>query len=170
MKVINGVLFKLNWIACVVGGALWGALGVAALIGFSGYAGTLKRDAGLALCLGAIGAALDTLWIALGWLDYGTLFAPLWIIMLWVGLALCLNHAMAFFVSRPLLGGALSGAAAPLTYLSGASLGAVVVPNAWWLGVIGLVWGVLFTGVFWYLQNQMTRIQEVETAGVAPQS
>ena len=154
MKLVNAILFKLNWIACVVGGAYWGAFGVAALVGFSIYAGTSKRDLSLALFLGAVGAALDTLWITFGWLDYGTLLAPIWIVMLWIGLALCLNHAMAFFIDRPVIGGILSGMAAPLTYLSGASLGAVVVPNVWWLAAIGVVWAGLFFGVFSHLQDQ----------------
>ena len=154
MKIVNGILFKLNWIACVVGGAIWGAFGIAALLGFSLYAGSWRRDIPLVLGLGIVGAVLDTLWIMLGVLDYGTTLAPPWIIMLWIGLALTLNHAMSFFASRPVLGAVLSGGAAPVTYLSGQSLGAVVVPNVFLLGIIAITWGLLFYAVFKYLQSQ----------------
>lgn len=164
MKIVNGILFKLNWIACVVGGAIWGAFGIAALLGFSVYAGSWRRDLPLVLGLGIVGALLDTLWIMLGVLDYGTVVAPLWIIMLWIGLALTLNHAMSFFASRPVVGAVLSGGAAPVTYLSGQSLGAVVVPDVYLLGVIALTWGLLFYAVFKYLQSIAPELMEETSA------
>ena len=148
MKILNAVLFKANWLACVIGGALWGVLGVAALIVFSITVRTWHRDAALLVLLAGIGAVLDSLWIQLGILDYGTRLAPLWIIMLWMGLAMTLHHAMSMFQTRPLLGAVLAGGAAPMTYLTGESLGAVSVANPWLLSIIAVAWAGLFYVLF----------------------
>ena len=154
LKVANGLIFKAHWLACVLGGVYWGLAGIAALIAFSFAVDFLRRDLPLAAALGGIGAALDTLWIELGILDYGVAFAPAWIILLWVGLALTLNHAMHVFTTSPLIGGLLSGCAAPLTYMSGQALGAVVVPSPLQLTIIALTWGILFYLVFLLLARQ----------------
>ena len=148
MKIINAVLFKANWFACVLGGALWGALGVIGLAVFSFVAGRWQRDLVLAAALAAIGFCLDTVWIQLGILDYGTSLAPMWIVLMWVGLAFTINHAMSVFVERPLLGGLLSGGAAPVTCLGGERLGSVVVAMPLGLILVASVWAVLFYAVF----------------------
>lgn len=164
MKILNAILFKLNWIACVVGGPLWGAATLTAFTAFSVYARTWRDDLVLVFGLVLIGAVLDTTWIHVGLLDYGTSLAPVWIIQLWAGLAFTIHHAMAIFKEKPLLGAVLSGLAAPVTYLSGESLGAVTVPHVEGLAVIGIVWFVLFFGIFRI--NQPTQsADQIERAG-----
>lgn len=147
-KVINAVLFQLTWFACVIGGArgtsLWGALALALLAG-QALARPPRRDALLlALGLGAFGFALETLWIRLGVLDYGSAFAPPWIVLLWLAVGLCLHHSLSAFQARPWLGGLLAAAAAPFSYLAGAGLGAVDIGPAWSLLAVSLVWLVVF--------------------------
>ena len=144
MNVLNAVLFKVNWFACVVGGALWGLAGIGALLVFSHFANSLRRDLVLVGIFMLLGAILDTIWIASGILDYGTRIAPLWIVMLWMGLAFTLNHAMAYFKQQPLIGALLAAGAAPVTYLTGQSLGAVVVPDTAMLGCVAAAWFAMF--------------------------
>ena len=170
MKVIiNAVIFKLHWVACVVGGSLWGVAGALGMIAFSWRVGTLQRDAWIAFLLAPAGWFLDTTWITLGILDYGAYStAPLWIVLLWVGLAFALCHAMSMFVDRPWLGGLLTLFAAPGTYLAGQSLGAVSVPDVWMLGVISIAWGSLFYAVFTLLgQNGVNSDHVAQSGGVS---
>lgn len=148
MTILNAILFKVNWIACVVGGTFWGVGGIACLIAFSFWAKSWRVDLPLVLILSLTGAVLDTMWIYLGILDYQSPIAPLWIIMLWAGLAFTIHHAMSLFIHRPLLGATLSGLAAPVTYLSGERLGAVIVPDPLMLSVVMVTWFVLFYIVF----------------------
>ena len=156
MNLVNAVLFKANWFACVLGGTFWGALGITGLLAFSVVRNTWRQDLALLALLAGVGALLDTTWIHLGILDYGTVFAPIWIIFLWMGLAMTLNHAMSLFQQRPLLGAILSGAAAPVTYLGGQSLGAVSVPTPELLGIVAVVWAGLFYALFRYLGSRAT--------------
>ncbi len=166
-KLVNAVLFKVNWLACVLGGPIWGALGIALLGVFSVWSGKWRRDWPLAVTLAVTGFALDTAWIALGVLDYGMPFAPLWIVFLWIGLALTLNHAMSVFQEHVALGALLCGTAAPVTYLSGEMLGAVVVINPPLLSTIAIAWAGLFYGLFRYLAGRREVIPaEVESRSI----
>ena len=142
---VNVGLFQATWFACVLGGPFWGAAGLGLMFGFSWRAQSLAVDATSAGIAAVIGLCLDTLWIQAGVLDFfDSAVAPLWIIMLWVGVGLSVNHGLAYFKDRALLGGLLAGVAAPICYLSGESLGAVGVPNVALLGVVAVTWFVVF--------------------------
>lgn len=145
-NLINIGLFQLTWFACVVGGALWGLTALCLMLGFSWRSGLLAADAVCAAVAAIVGVCLDTLWIQTGVLDfYGFAVAPLWIVMLWIGVGLSVNHGLAYFKARPMLGGALAAVSAPVCYLSGAALGAVSVPNPALLAAVSAAW----FGVFW---------------------
>lgn len=151
--ILNAVLFQTAWFACVLGGAhgwFWpGAVLVFALIVSLSHSPALRHDALLALVLVPVGALLDTLWIQTGILDFnGADFAPAWIILMWLAVALTINHSLAFFRDRPLLGALAVLGAAPLSYLAGERLGAVNIPHPQLLLVIALTWAALFYSVF----------------------
>ncbi len=151
-NVVNAILFQACWFACVLGGArgisAWGLVAVACLAASVAWRGSIRRDALLLLIAVPVGLFLDSLWIAVGILDYGTALAPTWIVVLWAAVALTLNHSLAFLQSRPWLGGLLAGLSAPFSYLMGARLEAVVVPHPWLLAVVGVAWLFVFVGLF----------------------
>lgn len=152
-NVVNAVLFQAAWFACVLGGArdvaLWGFIVVVGLAGYSFAAGTAGRDLVLASVAAVVGFLLETVWIRTGVLVYGeALVAPPWIVLLWVGVGLSLNHSLAFLKPRPWLGGVFAAASAPLSYLAGARFGAVAVPDPWLLGAVSAAWLLLFTAAF----------------------
>lgn len=153
-NIVNLVLFNLTWFACVMGGSVAGMLGIAALLCFSFTQGTWRSDGALAVFLLTVGWSLDSVWIAFGVLDFGTRFAPLWIGLLWVAVGFSINHSLTFFRDQPVLGALITGLCAPISYLAGERLGAVVVPEVAALGVISISWAVLFYGVYTYAKNQ----------------
>jgi hypothetical protein len=156
LSVINFLLIKVAWVACVLGGTLPGALVIALLCGLCFYQGRWQRERSFVVGLALLGLTLDSIWIHLGILDFGSgtlhlgnlALAPLWIILLWVAVGLSLFEALSFFVRRPILGAVIVGAAAPLSYSTGAQFGAVVIPSTAMLMVIALVWVVVFGIVF----------------------
>lgn len=152
-NVINAVLFQAAWFGCVLGGAqdvaLWGLAAVLALAVYSLNAGTAGRDLVLASVAAAVGFLVETLWIRSGVLVYGdAMMAPLWIVLLWVGVGLTINHSLSMFKRRPWLGGLLAAGSAPLSYLAGERFAAVTVPDPWLLGAVSASWFVLFTLAF----------------------
>lgn len=146
---VNAVLFQLTWLGCVLGGAPAGALGLAALLTASAWRGTLRDDLRLLAPLAVGGFALDSAFHWTGVLAYPDApVAPAWIVMLWIGVGLTLNHSLSVFTRRPLLGALLAGLAAPLSYLSAARLGAVVVPDPVLLIYPAIAWTVVFFAAF----------------------
>lgn len=149
----NAILFQATWFACVIGGAAgapgWGFAGVLALLAFSWSVGTLQRDLRLLAVLGLIGFVVDTAWITLGVLDYGErALAPSWIVALWLGFALTVNHSMGWLRQKPLLAAALAAVFAPVTYLAGARFGAVEIADPLGLALISGAWAVMFLLLF----------------------
>lgn len=151
--VVNAGLFQANWFACVA----WGATGAPAfalvtlssLLLFSARGGALRVDLVLALLLAVVGLALDSLWIRLGILDFhGVGLAPVWIVMMWMGVALTVNHSLSLFLERPWLGALLAAGSAPLCYLGGQRLGGVIVASELGLALVALAWLLIFAVVF----------------------
>lgn len=151
--IANAVFFQITWFACVIGGAAgapqWGFAGVLALLVCSWFSGQFRRDLSLLALLGVTGFFLDTAWIALGILDFGEgALAPSWIVALWLGFSLTVNHSLGWLRQRPLLAGVLTATAAPITYLAGARLGAVEILDPWGLLLLAGTWGLMFMLLF----------------------
>lgn len=106
------------------------------------------------------GFVLDTAWITLRWLEFSANWpvaelAPLWIVLLWAGLALTLNHSMAWLQTRLLLAGVLAGVSGPISYLAAERLGAVrIIAAPWiWSPVLGLSWALAVPFLLWLARH-----------------
>jgi hypothetical protein len=151
--IVNALIFQVVWFACVLGGAadqpLWGFLGVSALVALSMRGPTLAADLRVMLGLGTVGFVLDSTWVLLGVLDYGgSPVAPAWIVALWLGFALTVNHSMGWLKRNLPLAAALAAVFAPVTYLAGERLGAVAVTSLPGLALVSIAWALLFYVTF----------------------
>lgn len=173
---INQGLFQLSWPACVVG-ASWGIAGwsgtlvVAAMALWQLHPRRRHRNDWrmIVLCL-AIGFVLDTLWVQFGlvafampWPSSG--LAPFWILLLWLALALVLNHSMSIFKQRLLLIGILGGIGSPMSYYAGSRFGAVEWLAPAWQVVLatGLSWALLLPVLFWLAHYPHGRVDRQAT-------
>ncbi len=163
---INQGLFQLSWPACVIGAAyetLWiGLVVVGALAAWQLHSANRHgMDLPvLGICL-AIGLLLDSLWIQAGLLAYASPWpwesvAPLWIMLLWVALALVINHSMSAFKNRLFLIGILGGIGSPMSYFAGARFGAVEwLAPAWQVILaVGSSWALLLPFLFWLTSSR----------------
>ena len=137
-KIANALMLKVAWLCCVLGGIYYGLPALAAMFVLSFWQRELVGDRPFVIALGLIGLCLDTFWMFAGVLDYGDAalnlapglnIAPAWIVMLWLAVGLSIRHSLIFLVNRPVLGALLVGGGAPLSYLTGESFGAVVIPS-----------------------------------------
>jgi hypothetical protein len=150
---INFIAFQLVWFAAVGGAAnaiWWG--GPVAFALFAAYhlrpGIAMRGDLKLILLALALGFVTDTLMAASGMSTYAAAIpnapiAPFWILSLWAGFALTLNHSMHWMTARPWLVSPLAAIVGPLSYYgAGRVWGAVTItapiPTA--LGVLGLCW------------------------------
>jgi hypothetical protein len=150
----NLIGFQLVWVSAVGGAARgWWWAGPLALLAFASWQLAVSRspraDAQLLLICAAVGMAIDTLWVQLGWMRFEAAvpwsgLAPVWIVAMWMGFALTLNHSMATLNSRPWLGAALGAIGGPLAYwAAGSAWGAVTIAEPAAYAGLALAWAVL---------------------------
>jgi len=176
-KCLNMLWMQALWFGAVIGAAhqqLW--LAPVVMMGFAFWEFRSERrvygDFQLMLVAVLIGLILDTTWVRLGWLKFAAGWglserAPLWILLLWAGLALTLNHSLAWLQSRLLLAAVLGGISSPLSYLAAERLGAVDIVSesgVWFVG-LGLSWALALPLLLW-LANHMKQLKQKEQANV----
>ncbi|NBQ40695.1 MAG: DUF2878 domain-containing protein, partial [Alphaproteobacteria bacterium] len=161
-SLLNFTLFQLAWFAAITGGAA-GYDGLAALpavavcllhLGLNRL--SWRGEAWLILGVTLLGLIVETAFISFGALHYagseaGLPLPPLWILALWAGLALTLNHSLAWLQSRLVLAALLGAVNSPLSYLAASRLGAlniVTESGAWFLG-LSLSWAVALPLLLW---------------------
>ena len=176
---INQGLFQLSWPACVVGAAygwLWaGFLVVGAMVLWQlSPRHRHPFDVRMLLICLPLGLLLDTAWVQLGLLEFATPWpsvqiAPLWILMLWIALALVINHSLSAFKQRLALIGLLGGIGSPMSYFAGSRFGAVEWLAPAWQVVLatGLSWALVLPLLFWLAREPeaATSDHEAELAG-----
>jgi hypothetical protein len=154
LRLANLVGFQLVWVAAVFGAAqgLWWP-GVFALLLFAGWQLGVNRDwrsdAMLVAIAAVAGFAIDSLWVQLGWMNFASplpwpQLAPVWIVAMWAGFALTLNHSMALFKEHLWLAALFGLIGGPFAYWIAASAWHAVVIDGWlpYLG-LGLAWAVV---------------------------
>lgn len=153
-KFVNFIGFQVCWFACVFGAAAgheW--LGVA-VVGLWSVACVLSHPnrARRVIALAAValvGTAVDTLEMHAGWLHHagtplGGVFAPAWIVALWVAFATTYASSLAW-LTRRLSWCALFGLfGAPLSYWGGVRAGAIEfgAPLTHSLIGVGITWAI----------------------------
>lgn len=170
-SLINMFLMQGLWFAAVIGAAKNEVLfAPSALLIFLIWqfrdVNRVTGDFKLILVALLIGLILDTTWIKLGWLEFACdwpchSLAPAWILFLWVGFALTLNHSLAWLQSRLGLAACLGGLSSPLSYWSAAQLGAVkIIPSSWvWFMGIGVSWAIAVPLLLW-LAQQLKQLEQ----------
>lgn len=156
--IVNAVFLQLLWFAAILGAA--GEWMLPALTGFGLYtcwhllcSDRRQQDVALAAIAVVIGFTLDSFWVQLHWLSFNfslspTGMAPLWILMLWAGLGLTVNHSMRWLQSRLVLAGILAAVSAPCSYFAASRLGAVVILEpAMLFTALSFSWALVIPGL-----------------------
>ena len=163
---VNQGLFQLAWPACVIGaahGILWTGLLVVGLLMLWQLHPTNRHPLDwrmLAVCL-ALGFVLDSAWVQIGLLQYASAwpwpgFAPIWIMLLWIAVALVINHSMAAFKQRLVLLTVAGAVGSPFSYFAGSRFGAVEWLAPAWQVILatGLSWALILPFLFWLARER----------------
>lgn len=151
---INAVLFQIVWFCCVIGGAqgiLWPAI-IACSVLALWQLHPKRRHATDFMLIGAalvLGLIIDSAWILVGFMEFKThwpspVVTPIWMLLLWVGFALTLNHSLVWLKQHRLLPAVMGLIGGPMSYLAGLKLGAVNYLNDTTLisGSLGIAWAI----------------------------
>lgn len=170
---INQGLFQLAWPACVIGaahGVFWAGVLVVGLLVVWQLSRSNRHPLDMrmvSVCL-ALGFVLDTAWIQLGLLEFAMPWpsgqvAPFWILLLWVAVALVINHSMAAFKHRLVVLALAGGIGSPMSYFAGSRFGAVEWLAPAWQVVLatGLSWAVVLPLLFWLARERRAAVATV---------
>lgn len=157
----NAVLFQALWFAAVLGaaqGLQWPALAtLLALVTLALGSGASWRAEGRMALAGLLAGVLaERLWLSLGLIEYRLAWSsgwpPLWIMMLWVGFAMSLNHSLAWLQGRVRLAALFGAVGSIASVLAGVRCGAASAPAGLLpLAVCyGLVWALLVPALAWW--------------------
>ena len=169
-KMINFILFQLLWVACVLGAdnqTIWPALSIILimLVIFLLPSIRAKNDFIFIITCLVLGFILDSSLAYFNFIDYSfnygfTRIAPLWILFLWVGFALTLNHSMAWIFNNAKLGYLLMALGPPLSYISAGKLGAVSINNMLLTSLlVSLSWMLVFKILLLVKKNKQIKAQ-----------
>jgi len=138
--IINATLFQITWFACVLGsakGLLWPALLSCLALALWQLHPQRRHPSDVRLVVVgiALGLIVDTIWIQTGLLDFTyqwpwPAISPAWIVLLWLGFALTINHSLAWLNNHPVLPATAGLIGGPLSYLAGMRLGGVEYLNS----------------------------------------
>lgn len=160
--VLNVLGFQAVWMVSVVGagrGYWWPGLIVAVLfasftLAYSSQRQQDLRTLGIAL---PVGFAMDTILVQSQCLQFASPYplpglAPVWIMALWLGFALTLNHSLRSIYTKAmptflfgLLGGPVAYGIATLRFEAMSVQGSTLQCAIW----IGLVWGLGLSAIRW---------------------
>ena len=166
LKVLNGVLFNVAWLCCVLGG---NQLAVVAAIAFLIIHFLFVTDSyaemGLVLLVAGVGIVLDSLWFFFGVLvnPDGSDWVPLWLCALWLCFATTLSHCFAFLQERLRLAALIGGIAGAMNYLAGVRLSTVELGVSMPVAFVLLL--VLWTFLFPALLMAARTLKQPQFAG-----
>ena len=155
--IVNAVLFQILWFAAILGSAkllMWPSILACVVLAIWQLNPTRRHATDLKLVGAAIfiGLVGDTLLLHFNLFKFTYSFpiakiTPLWIIFMWIGFALTINHSMKWINLHPLLPAILGLIFAPLSYLAGLRLGAVeYLADPLLISVcIGIIWAIAMT-------------------------
>jgi hypothetical protein len=137
---LNILGFQIGWFACVLGGANqlpWLGVLISCLVIFIHLSRTPDRAfeckfLGVAVIIGII---FDGIPQSLGWITFSPVtfwpdvLPPPWMIMLWALFASTMNISLSWLHDRKVLAMFIGAVAGPLSYWSGARLGALQLSN-----------------------------------------
>ena len=141
---VNVFLYQLVWFLCVFGGNK-GAITALPLLLFHLVMTRIRwADLKMMVFMFFLGQLVDGTLQLVGFFSFADpgFPIPLWLIVIWLGLAITPNHSLAWLKTRPLLSAAFGAVGGPAAYWAGAQFGAASItwplPQA--LAFLAVVW------------------------------
>lgn len=152
----NIVGFYASWFGCVLGAALgmeWLGPAIVAVFLAVHLARFARPGEGrFLLLITAAGFVIDSAQAAAGLLRFpgGGWLCPIWLLALWPAFGATLHLALNWMRDRPVLAAVFGAIGGPLSYWSGARLGAIELHPDLWPSIlsVGLVWATAMPLLF----------------------
>ena len=161
MKIVNFILFQIAWFITILSAAYGKPIiGVLfTLLWVISHFFIINSDKRSELILLVSAAALAYLFesslVITGYINYPEqallgMPPPVWMITLWINLALTINYSLSWLKRRYVLAALLASIAGPLAYAAGERLGAIILHGMPSLIAIALMWCIAMPILFWF--------------------
>lgn len=154
-KLINFIIFQILWFVLILGKNDYFFIGLI-LLGLHFYLVKAPlKDVKLVIAVTLLGTFVDSALTFLGVFIFDEqtkiLLVPLWLVIVWAGFAITLNHSLSYFKQRYWLCAVAGAVGGPASYLAGQRLGAVILGPSTLESVLVLsgTWGLLFPLAVW---------------------
>lgn len=133
-----------------------------------------RRSTEVVLILAAalIGFCVDGILIASGFATYAAPgpisgFPPAWLVLMWMAFATMLNESLAWLKEHLIFAIILGLVGGPLSYYSGAQLGAMEFFQPIWLalGAVGVLWAIAFPTLLYLARRADSKEPFMEAVG-----
>ncbi len=171
---INFVLFQLAWFAGILGAAHQQAsIGILVMVLCGAFhiwslpRASRRAEYLLMLQCFCLGTLIDTVLMHAGIMVYASpnpigFLSPLWMSLLWVALAMTLNHSLAWLKNKYWLSAILGSITGPLSYLAGVRLDAGSMPDeVYSLVTLSIVWALSMPLMMFWSQKPRKRSNEI---------
>lgn len=166
-NLFNVLLYQTIWFCCVLGGNPWSPAGLGLICLHFVLSPRRRDDLRLLIILLVVGSLLDGSLQLMGILEFSSpgLPIPLWLAVIWMGLALLVNHSLAWLQGRYLLCAVFGAIGGPLAYAGGVALGAADFGRGEVLGlaVLALVWSCFWPLVVYLAARWRNRKVDLKT-------
>lgn len=165
MKILINVLFyQVIWFSCVLLGNSGALVALVVLPLHLAASGMVAADLKMIGFLFAVGLLVDGTLQQIGFFTFKQpgFPIPIWLMAIWLGLAITPHHSLAWLKNRPLLSGLFGALGGPVAYWAGVRLGAASFswPELQSLGLLALIWGGLWMVVMHFSVLSTTGVTE----------
>lgn len=154
-NILNFILFQSLWLCCIFGAAhsvIWPASVIVLVMILQQLNPNFrhKNDGAFLYTCIILGFIMDSLLAYFGLIDYYydlgfSYIAPFWIVFLWTGFALTLNHSMLWLLKKPRIGTLFIIIGAPLSYYTADKLKAIHInESVLTLSLISVMWLMVY--------------------------
>ena len=164
MKIIVNVLaYQAVWFAAIQWGnpgAAAGCLIIVILLATSECRGDDLKMIGFLMFLGLL---VDGTMQQIGFFTFTNPGVPIpfWLLVIWLGLAMTINHSLSWLKDKLLLASLFGGIGGPAAYWAGVQLGAAsfnwTLPSS--LLLLAVVWALLFPAIMLYSKKMYTSLK-----------
>ncbi|WP_240744267.1 DUF2878 domain-containing protein [Desulfopila sp. IMCC35006] len=147
------LLYQLIWFLCVLGGNRGALAALPLLLMHLALTGSRAADLKMMGIMAFLGLAVDGTLQHIGFFKFTTAGfpIPLWLMVIWLGLAITPHHSLAWLQSRPVLSAVFGALGGPAAYWAGVRLGAASFqwPLLQALAFLSLLWACLWSLVMY---------------------
>lgn len=141
--IINAIGFQICWLGLVYWGDVFIPIATLFLICHLMLISKKQHEVILIITILFMGSIVDYILAKLGlFIFLSSTGIPLWLMVLWACFAATIRHSLSFLKKSILLQVIIGGLIAPLSYIAGAKLNAVILPYS-------LLFTYLILSIFW---------------------